>query len=292
VWEGRLRSGPHRIVVSAPGYWTTTRDVALRTQDRQVVTISLERDLSSPVWGVKARPRFAVALDGAFAVTPVSSGQVQSACTSPCSGAVPVGGLALASASYELPLGLGVGVEGGYLGFVQTLVGRGGSIAGSAMRATDVGSLDDRIAATGVLVGAALSYRRGESWPMTVRVSLGVYVSSVTDQRQGIFTTSSQGQPPNTPYGVGMSESRGATFVYAAPEVRVARRLGERLEMDAGLKLLVLTTPSPPAWTDANLVHAGPPGTQGDGVGQFGTQTLTSSILFVVAPGIGARYEF
>jgi hypothetical protein len=74
--------------------------------------------------------------------------------------------------------------------------------------------------------------------------------------------------------------------------VRVARRLGDHFELDAGVKLIVLAAASAPAWTDQTGVHAGPVGTQGDGLGKFGTQTLTSSILIVLAPGVGARFDF
>jgi hypothetical protein len=292
VWEGRLRSGVHRIEVTAAGYWPSTRDASLRTQDRQVVSVQLERDPTSPLWGTKARPRIAIGLDGAFVAVPVFGGQVQSTCSGSCSEPLPVGGLAVASATYQLPQGIGVGIEAGYLGFVQTIVGRSAPIVGSTLRASDTGTVDDRIAASGILLGAALLYHRGDVWPLTVRLAAGAYVSSVTDQREGLFQTSAQGQPPNAPYSVGLSETHPAAFFYAAPEVRVGRRVSEHLEVNAGLKLVVLATPNAPAWTDQHPVLAGPTGTQGDGLGKFGTQTLTSPILVVLAPGLGARLDF
>jgi len=293
VWEGRLRSGPHRIQVTARGYWPSTRDATLRSQDRQVLSFALERDPTSPVWGAKARPRFAIALDGGFVAIPVFGGQLQSSCTGACSGPMPIGGLGIASGIYQLPQGLGVGVEAGYLGFVQTLEGRSAQIGGLAARATDSGTADDRIASSGLVLGAAALYRRGEVWPLTLRLAVGAYVSNVTDQREGLFVTSAEGQPPTAYYSVGVSESHAATFFYAAPEIRVGRRVSEHLEVDAGVKLLVLTTPSPTAWTDQRGgVLEGPVGTQGDGIGKFGTQTLTASILVVLAPGLGARLDF
>jgi hypothetical protein len=293
VWEGRLRSGAHRFQVTARGYWPSTRDATLRSQDRQVLSFALERDLTSPVWGTKARPRFAITLGGAFVATPVFGGQLQATCTGSCSGPLPVGGLGIASGTYQFPQGLGVGIEAGYLGFVQTLEGRSAQLGGSLARTTDTGTADDRIASSGLLLGASALYRRGEVWPLTLRLAVGAYVSSVTDQREGLFVTSGQGQPPSAYYSVGVSETHAAAFFYAAPEVRVGRRVSEHLEVDAGLKILVLTTPSPPAWTDQRGgVLEGPVGTQGDGIGKFGTQTLTASILVVIAPGLGARLDF
>ncbi len=292
VWEGRLHSGTHRITAAAPGYWTASRDVALQSLDRQLLSVRLERDPASPIWGTKARPRFAIALDAAFAAMPVYAGQVQQSCTGSCSGPPPLGGLVEATAVYELPQGFGAGLEVGYLGLVQAVVGRSTQITGSTLRAADSGSASDRIASSGLLLGATAQYRLGETWPLTLRASLGAYLSTFTDEREGIFRTSAQGQPPNAPYSVGVSESHAATFFYFSPELRVARRLGEHFEMDGGVKLLVLTTGSPPAWGDQRGVLAGPVGTQGDGLGKFGTQTLTSSLLLVLAPGLGARLDF
>jgi hypothetical protein len=292
VWEGRLHSGTHRITAAAPGYWTSSRDTVLKSQDRQLIEVRLERDPASPIWGTKARPRFAIALDGAFAAMPVYAGQVQLSCTGSCSGPLPLGGLATATAVYEVPQGFGAGLQVGYLGVVQALVGRSAQIAGSTLRATDSGSASDRIATSGLLLGATAQYRLGETWPLTLRATLGAVVSTVTDEREGVFRTSAQGQPPGAPYSVGLSESHAATFFFFSPEVRVARRLSEHLEVDAGVKLLVLTTATPPAWSDQRGVLAGPVGTQGDGLGKFGTQTLTSSILLVLAPGLGARLDF
>lgn len=292
VWEGRLHAGSHRIKAAAPGYWTSSRDVTLAPQDRQLVDVRLERDPASPVWGTTARPRFAIGLDAAFAAMPLYAGQVQQSCTGTCSGPLPLGGLAKATVVYELPQGFGAGLEVGYLGLVQAIVGRGAQITGSTLRANDSGTASDRIATSGLLLGATAQYHLGDAWPLTLRASLGAYLSTVTDEREGIFRTSAQGQPPNAAYSVGLSESHAATFFFFSPEVRVARRLGEHFEVDAGVKLLVLTTPSPPAWSDQRGVLAGPAGTQGDGLGKFGTQTLTSSIMLVLAPGIGARLDF
>jgi hypothetical protein len=292
VWEGRLPAGPHRLEATALGYWPWTRDVVLVAQDRQLITATLDRDPTAPVWGTRARPHFAIGASGALALAPVFGGQVQQGCTGACTAALPVGGQGAVAATYQLPQGLGVGLEAGYLGFVQTVVGRTASIVGKTLRASDTGTADDRLTASGLSLGAALSYRRGETWLLTIRATIGAYVATVTDQRQGLFETSAQGQPADAPYAVGLSESHAVTYLYAAPELRIGRRLTDRLEIDAGVRLIVLTTPDPPSWTDQHPVLAGPAGTQGDGLGGFGTQTLTSSIVVVVAPGVGARLEF
>ena len=106
------------------------------------------------------------------------------------------------------------------------------------------------------------------------------------------LTSASKDPPPNTPYSVTASESHGASYVYAAPEIRLARRVGDRLELSAGLQLVVLAAVSSPSWTDQKEVHAGPVDHQGDGEGVFGKLALSGSFIFLVAPGVGARYAF
>jgi hypothetical protein len=241
---------------------------------------------------VRARPRLVFGLDTALALTPVLGGQVQGSCSGGCSASLPLGGLGLVTATYQLPQGVGFGLEGGYLRFSGTVLQRAAQITGSALRATDSGTVNDLITASGLLLGGTLVYRHGDTWPLTLRVAVGAFLSTVRDDREGLFTTSSEGRPPAAPYAVGLTESHGAALVYAAPELRVGRRIADGVEVDAGLKIMVLAAPSPASWTDQTPVLAGPRGTQGDGLGRFGSQTLTGTLLLVVAPGIGARYAF
>ena len=51
VWDGRLRSGPHRIEVTAEGFVPSTLDVAIRPRERERFAVSLDRDPTSPPWG-------------------------------------------------------------------------------------------------------------------------------------------------------------------------------------------------------------------------------------------------
>jgi hypothetical protein len=51
--------------------------------------------------------------------------------------------------------------------------------------------------------------------------------------------------------------------------------------------VLVLISPSPWRWDAAQPVNAA-----GDGYGRFAAETLTSPVLFAVAPGVDARYDF
>jgi hypothetical protein len=291
-WEGRLAPGVHRVEATASGYFPAVQSVALAAHEPRVLALALERDLASAVWGLAARPHVVLDLGLALAVLPSLGGQVAASCSGGCSASLPIGALGRIGATYELPRGLGFGLEAGYTRGLQTLVGRPAQVSGRGMRATDSGSADDLLTLGGVLLGASVSLHRGETWPLTLRLALGAVVATVKDDREGLFTTSPQGHPPSAPYSVGLSESHGVALVYAAPEVRVGRRFGDHVELDAGLAVLVLAAPSPPSWGDQRLVGAGPRGTQGDGEGGFGGQTLIGSLLLAIAPGVSARYAF
>jgi PEGA domain-containing protein len=293
IWEGRLRSGAHRIEVTADGFIPASRIVALPPDERKGFGFVLDRDPTSPFWGKSARPRFVVDVHGDFALSPLMGGQVAASCTGACSASVPLGGLGMAGAAYQLPNGLGFGVEGGYLGFVRSLDNRPAVISGPTVIAASPGTVTDQLTFKGVVLGGSFYYQRGDRWPITLRIGVGVVPSTVSDVRSGTFrTVASTHPPPNTPYAVTAAESDDTTYLYAAPEVRFGRRLGEHLEFYAGVQLFVLATPSQPSWMDHDTILAGPAGHQGDGQGTFGVQTLSGEVVLVLAPGLGARYEF
>ena len=225
-------------------------------------------------------------IDGALALAGTLGRQVTGSCKSPCSSSFPFGGIGLVRAAYQLPGGARFGVEGGYLGLRETLDRRAAQITGPAMRASDSGAVSDAITASGLLLGASLLYRRGDAWTLTARAAFGAYLATVTDDRDGTFTTSTLASPANASYSVGVGESHGATFLYVAPEVRLGRRFGDHLELSAGLQLFILAALNQPSWVDQTLVLAAPPQKQGDGVGGFGAQTLTGSVIAVVARGL------
>jgi hypothetical protein len=294
VWDGKLRAGKHRFEVTEEGFLSRQRNIDLNSGDRQLLSISLEQDLTSPRWGRRSRSHFLVDVQGAFTVIPRMGGQLDQSCTGACSASLPIGGVAILGGAYQLPQGFGVGLQGGYLAFVHNLARRPGSISGPGLIATDYGTLEDKLTFAGLLLGGTFYYQVGDSWPIMVRLGAGAYLSTVTDVRSGNFvTTASRQPPPNTPYSVpDTTESHGAPYLYFAPEFRVGRRLFEQFEVNAGVQVFALVGLPQPSWTDQNPVLAGPAGQQGEGLGGFGKQTLSGSLVFVVAPGIGARYEF
>src|SRR5262249_33077400 len=100
VWEGRLREGGHRVEVAAEGFVPSRQDVRLSKSERKAVTVSLERDLSSPLWRSTHPARVFVGADIGPALGLTYGGDVRSACSGGC--------------SPDVPFGLAVTARGGY----------------------------------------------------------------------------------------------------------------------------------------------------------------------------------
>jgi hypothetical protein len=300
VWEGRLRVGGHKIEVAQEGFLPFSQQLSLGKGERKIVSAQLDRDPTSPLWGEGARPKFVFEIDGAFVTAPVVGGDVISSCSGSCSAGLAIGGLGVLHAAYQLPTGIGFGLEGGYLSLSESLTGRAAQISGSRLLndVVDNGKVNDKLSLSGLVIGGSAFYHRGETWPLTIRIGIGAFLANVRDARGGNFVTSQYTMPPNAPFTVSDTESHAATYIYASPEVRLGRRLGDHFEVSVGVELRILTALSQASWLDVNPVLAGPtppPNTHmtvDDGLGGFGKQTLAGSFMFIVAPGLGLRYDF
>jgi hypothetical protein len=145
----------------------------------------------------------------------------------------------------------------------------------------------DELRLSGLTAGASAQYRRGEQWPVTLRIGAGVLLGDVRDDRSGTLTNS-KGER----YDVGPQRSVGATYVYFAPALRIGRRLGPHVEVNVGAEILLMAALSQPKWNDdSRILTTNTPGAQGDGLGTFGKDSLLGSVLVLIAPGIGARFE-
>ncbi len=292
VWDGKLRVGAHRVEVAAEGFLPTQRDLTLAKGQREVLVVKLDVDPASPLWAAKHPSVFVIEIVGALALSPGIGGDV-AGCSGSCASGLPLGGKGVLHAGYELGSGLGFSIDGGYMALFSTVTDRSATVLPKG-RPPNAGTASDKLRLSGLTLGASAFFHRGETWPLTVRLGIGAFLGSVNDARTGTFTTSPAGIPPNAPYNVAVTESQSGTFLYAAPEVRIGRRLGDHFELSIGVEAMVLTSLSQPKWGDKNRLTASPnPATQaGDGDAVFGPQALTGSFILVLAPGIGARYEF
>jgi hypothetical protein len=280
VWDGRLRVGGHKIEVAQEGFFPFAEQISLAKDERRVITALLERDPRSALWGQSARPKFVFEIDGAFVAAPVVGGQLLASCTGTCSKPLPLGGLGVLRAAYQLPMGIGFGIDGGYLAFSDSLKGRAAQLTPVGL-AADNGTASDQLSIRGLVLGGSASFHRGDVWPLTLRIGIGAFLANLSDQRTGTFGSSNQS------FSASYTDSPTATYLYVAPEVRLGRRLGDHLELTVGVELRILAALSPPTWNDETNVT-----TATQGLATFGPQTLTGSAVFMVTPGLGLRYDF
>jgi hypothetical protein len=76
-------------------------------------------------------------------------------------------------------------------------------------------------------------------------------------------------------------------FLYLTPEARIGWQAGRHVLLSFGVSVPVLIGLHRPVWTPTHTFGAG-----SDGIGQFAADKLTGSLVAVIAPGIGARYDF
>jgi hypothetical protein len=149
-------------------------------------------------------------------------------------------------------------------------------------RATDQGTVDDRLALGGALLGAWAGYTLG---PAEFRVAAGALAGDVLDERtNGSFTAAKD----STSFSPGaLLERHTAVFLYLTPEARIGWQAGRHVLLTFGVSVPVLVGVQRPAWATWHVFHAG-----SDGIGNFGADKLTGSVVATIAPGIGARYDF
>jgi PEGA domain len=278
VWEGRVRSGRHRVDVEQDGFLTTTTTFLLASGQHQRVVVALDRDPNVSPSAPPSHTQFALSVDGGFAFGPPFGGDV-AGCSAPCDVRLSLGGAARLHGGLEFPSGLGFSVDVGYLSLVDEVSGRaidvaptgGGSLSGIA---------NDQLLVRGLLVGASGSARFGSDWPVTLRLGLGALLGSLDDEREAELPSRGVITPLS-------AQAPAAHFVYAAPEVRLGRRFGEHFELDAGVTAFVLLALPQPAWSATS--NDLPLGTSS---ASYGTQKLTGTLAVAVSPSIGAKILF
>jgi hypothetical protein len=276
-WVGRLRTGKHTIAVRLDGYLRQEREVTLGDESNQALAFSLES--AAP----KGRAGLQMEIDGAAAIGLLFGGDVSSSCSGGCSTGVPVGFAGTFHGSYRFPSGWALGVQGGYTRLGRSLTGRDATLQPKG-RSAATASVDDDLALGGLRLGPEGQYDTGGEWPVTVRLGLGLFVGSASDARTGSAADSTR-----TSFTIDTRQSSGATYLYLAPELRLGRRLGESLEVNLGVELLVMGALRTPKWDDSKEVPVGR-----DGIGVFVPrgQQMTGGIILGALPGIGAKLAF
>jgi len=169
--------------------------------------------------------------------------------------------------------------------FRSSVSGRPDAIQPVGVASKAQGQLDHTLAIRrGALAGPWLGFSFGDRFPVRVRLGGGALLAWVSDTRSGTFDPVHDG--PNFSVGP-LSATTFVPMIYAAPDLRVGFRIGQRFELDLGADALVLVALKEPTWDGKRSINAG-----SDGIGTFPAERLMSRTLFVIAPGIGIRYDF
>ncbi len=186
---------------------------------------------------------------------------------------------------YELPSGFGFGLAAGFLLAEQSIQGRAASLQPVGLSGQAEGVLDHTLAIRrGFLVGPWVGFSFGERFPVHLRVAAGPLFAWIGDTRTGTFDPVRDG--PSYPVGP-LSVSAFTPFVHVTPDVRIGYRVTPRFEVSLGLDALVLVALDEPAWDANRQVNAGV-----DGIGTFPADRFVGRVIFGIAPGLGARYDF
>lgn len=283
IWEGRLRAGEHRVEIAAPGFLPESRRLGLARDQSEVLRVTLERDPSSPFWRKPARPpRWVVELSTGLVVIPTFGGDVAGACTGRCTQGLGGGGEAALHAGYELGAGLGFGITLGYLAAAQGVAGRRATLSPVGLPEAR-GTVDDRIALRGARIGGWIGLALRDGVPLRFRLGAGILAGSLLDSRSNASFVAADGSP----YALGdLAQRHPALFFHVTPEVRVALRLGRRVELNAGVAAPLLVDLAAPRWDASQAVRAG-----SDGYGVPADDALTSQVILSIIPGVGVRYD-
>lgn len=278
VWIGRLKTGPHKVEITAEGFTPAVREVKLEKAGRETVKVSLERDENAPFW--RKPPKIALEVSAGLPLLP-SFGL----CTAACSEGVGLGALGFGHGTYELGSGLGFGVSLGYLLGSQGVTDRKTQLVPYNRNGDPPpqdGAAVDSLQLSAFMGGLHLSYHFGEGFPVLLRAGAGVLVGQVRDERKGRFVSG------DTEYESGLVLDRQtAIYGYVDLEPKVGIRLGKSMDLSAGVQVLLLIGISQPKWTQTIEADAGP-----DGRGTYRGEPIMGPFLVGFAPTVSYRYEF
>ena len=281
LWDGRLRKGRHKVEVAQNGFLPQVRSLELAPTSPERLAVALERDPDSPLWQAQKRSRIFIELAPSFPLALLLGGDLANS----GSASFPLGFAGRAHVGYELPSGLGFSLDAGYMYLARTIEGRD-AVLHPVGKPDVTGTATDKVSLKGLLVGGSASLHRtpfGEQLPLLLRVGVGAFLANANDRRSGDFTP-----PGGGPVAVDTTRtSVDVPHLYVAPEVRVGYRIGDHLELSAGVEILVLVALKQARWDTSNGVVLGNQGLAG-----YDNQTLFGNSLFLVNPGVGARFDF
>jgi hypothetical protein len=248
VWEGKLESGKHQVEVAADGFVALRRSITLRSGEREVLHVGLDRDLNDPMWaGVAFRPHLYAEILGGPAFAPSFGGSAAAACKrDECSDrSRPFGFLVGARAGYALAPRLGLELFLGWMSMREKMTRTVDTRSDFDVTANDYGD-ETRFAGPAAAISA--SYQFLDKTPLTTRVWLGMARVKAQFENSGTYrgTAVQQGTGDTFDFSTAASVPEASANIwlpFAGPEVRFGYRVSKTFTIDGGLAVLFAFPP-------------------------------------------------
>lgn len=257
VWEGRLKSGPHKVEVAADGFIPDRRDVSVRSGQRELLKIALDRDLNNPMWLAGFVPHIYVEVVGGLGLATSFGGSADAACSrGECSNeSNALGFLAGARGGYQISPVLGADLLLGYLLLSESMTRKiRANVEGSDFTSNDY---EDKTKLAGPIAAVGVTARFLDKTPVTLRVWAGAGRFLASFENSGTFTGTTPNRQPilgTTNYEtisvtqrMSVPEKNERIWVpLVAPEARIGYRFSKKLSADVGVALLLMFAPDTP----------------------------------------------
>ena len=261
VWEGRLQSGQHQIEIAGDGFVAYRKTTTLTRGKKEIVKVSLERDLSNPMWSAGFVPHFYAEVFGGAMLAPIGGfgGGADKACgNGDCSSkAFPLGFLAGARAGYQFKKGISgeLGLGFMYMGEKMTRKNVVASQEQSGATVTSPNYTDETTLA-GPFVELSAAYTMLDKTPLTFRLGGGVARAKAKFKNGGEFTgdiphdcagwpkSCDESETVNVTSSISIAEKSPIMIVpFVAPEVRIGYRVAKKILLDFGITFFVMIPP-------------------------------------------------
>ncbi len=280
LWDGRLRRGRHTVEVAQQGFLPRSQTVELSPGKAERLAVLLERDPNSPLWRAERVPRIFAELVPSFPLALLLGGDVADS----GSASVPLGVTGRAHLGYQLPTGLAISIDAGYM-YIGRMIEDRDTVLRPVGKAESRGLATDRLSLRGLLLGASAQTIKeplGPKMPVVFRLGVGAFIASARDGRSGTFAAP-EGAVNVTP----VRTSTDVVYLYVAPEARIGYRLSDHVMVSAGAELLVMVAFKEPQWDTRSGAVLG-----SQGLASYPAQSFFGSTMLLLQPGISARYDF
>lgn len=240
-FQGRLPIGRHVVEAREDGYLSARVPLEVVANDSSDLPVKLAIDRTHPRWGVaapKARLGLGLVFGWGFASSFGNDATAWCKDASPCDQkSAPSGPQAGIIGSYELPMGLGVFVEGGYWSLTRRLA-RGFDRSGIRYERDD----EYRLSAWRVAAGVGYRIKLGPSYDLAGRLMVAGSGASARDESSG--TASGGGVTLTTRTGGGVATAQGI-MVDVSPEVAVGAWFGRHVRATVGVAMPIAILAGP-----------------------------------------------